>query len=407
MLRSAFRSESLTQLAPLRSLLLAVLVFRTGCVLLPFFGLYLTEGAHVSAGLVTLIVGCFGLGGLLADVSMPATLSRLSPGRAIPLALGVQAVALLVAAVAAQPTALVCATVVWGFCYEMVNPACYTLITRSVDAEHRKVAFAALRLCINVGMGLGPAIGSVLYAWGQFSLLFLVNAAFGLIAAVLVGKWAVGYEVPGERERTGGNAWHGSVRDEARFWTFMLTAFPAQLAFALPSTVLSLYIVSRLGLSPLVAGVILFLNAAMVVVIELPLNIATAQWSNTRAIVVGLLFAAAGFGMIGLHPSLWLLVLSTIVWTIGEMVIGPAFLGYVQEISSPRLLVRNMGAFSGGVNGGLLLAPVAYGIVTGSGLPGGIWSLVGVVLLVSVLVFGVISRGGRGMGSVSQRPTTE
>jgi predicted MFS family arabinose efflux permease len=398
-----FKTAELAGLGPLRLMFFAVLVFRTGCVLLPFYGLYLTDGLSLKPANVTLVVACFGLGGLIADFSMPATLSRLSPGRAIQAALVVQAVTLLCAIFLTQQAILVIATLIWGFCYEMVNPTCFTIIAQTTDGHTQKIAFATLRLYINVGMGIGPVIGSFLYALRVPFLLFVVNAVLGLLAAALVFAWSRRHEATLRANSATTNAWRGSWRDELRFAGFLLTAFPSQLAFALPATVLSLYLVRELHLSSVVAGVVLLVNAAMVVLFELPLNLATKHWRNVSMIVAGLACTAAGFGIIGFTSSMGVLIASTVVWTTGEMIIAPAFPSYVREISKPELLVRNMGIFSGGVNAGLLLAPVAYAITLRSPLPGGVWAFVGVLLLCSILVFvTLLSRQGRTGAPVAQ-----
>jgi MFS family permease len=384
-----FKTDALAQLAPLRLMFLAVLLFRTGCVLLPFYGLYLNDSVHLRPENVTLVIACFGVGGLLADFTMTSTLSRFSPGRAIQLALMLQAATLILLIFMENPVVLVVGTLAWGFCYEMVNPSCYTLIARTVTADSEKIAFAALRLYINIGMGLGPVIGSVVYALGVPFLLFVLNAVMGLLASVAVHVWSRTYEPEGRPQAAVPNSWRGGWRSELKLLGFLLAAFPSQLAFALPSTVLSLFLVAELHLSSIVAGAVLLVNAVLVVLFEIPLNLATRRWSNAGTIVVGLVCTGLGFAVIGFTTSAFVIIAATVVWTFGEMIVAPAFPSYVREISEPRLLVRNMGVFSGGVNAGLLFAPVAYAASRGVGIPGGVWSLIGALVLISVLVFAV------------------
>jgi MFS family permease len=392
------KTDALAQLAPLRLMFLAVLLFRTGCVLLPFYGLYLSDSVHLRPESVTLVVACFGLGGLVADFTMPATLSRFSPGNAIQLALISQAATLFLLLFVESPVVLVVATLAWGFCYEMVNPTCYTLIAQTATKDIEKVAFAALRLYINIGMGIGPVIGSVVYALRVPFLLFVLNATMGLFAALAVRVWSRKHAAV-NRSPAVTNSWRGGLRSELRFLGVLLAAFPSQLAFALPSTVLSLYLVTELNLSSIVAGVVLAVNAVLVVLFELPLNVATRSWSNVGTIIVGLTCTGLGFAVIGFTSSVLVIMVSTVLWTVGEMIVAPAFPSYVREISEPQLLVRNMGIFSGGVNAGLLLAPVAYTASRGIGIPGGVWAFVGVLLLISVLVFvGKAVRERRGTG---------
>jgi MFS family permease len=51
------------------------------------------------------------------------------------------------------------------------------------------------------------------------------------------------------------------------------------------------------------------------------------------------------------------LLLATLVWTMGEMVVFPTILSYISDLSEPETTPRNMGLFSASLNIGLILTP--------------------------------------------------
>lgn len=398
------KGDTLADLKPISPVLAAVLLFRAGCMVLPFYGAFLISQQHLGAGFAATVVGVFAFGALAADASIAGILRLLSPAAAIGIAMCGQCAALVITATVTEPWGLIPATVIWGFCYEIVSPTSFAIVTRTVREDNQRVAFSAVRLCVNIGMGVGPAVGSIVYTLAPH-LLFVLNGALGLAAAVLVGLWARGLR-PADRDAVTEvrSSWRGRPRDEARIWSFLVAVFPVHLAYALPTTVVSLYVVNELRLPAYVAGAVFVVNAALIVAFELPLNVAMKAWRNGDAIALGALFAGVGFAAMGLLTSAAMIIAATVVWTIGEMIIAPAFLSYVKEISPEPLVTRNLGLFTGDINLGLLVAPSAYVYLRDTPIPGGVWVTAGVLTLATAAIVKVAARRAAMTGDRTETP---
>ena len=61
-------------------------------------------------------------------------------------------------------------------------------------------------------------------------------------------------------------------------------------------------------------------NTLLIVALEVPLNLAMAHWSHRRALMLGMLLTAIGFGAIGLSHSVLAIAATVVIWTFGEMV---------------------------------------------------------------------------------------
>ena len=151
-------------LRPISGLLTAVAVSRSSVMLFPFYGVYLaTDRYELTVGTIGLIVGMFGIGSLVGDVVSGALATRMGEKRvAVVGFLGVAATVLAIS-VSTEMWTLVGLTALWGLCYELVNPIAYTMVARAVPEEKRRFAFAAVRLAINLGMGIGPLIAGILF----------------------------------------------------------------------------------------------------------------------------------------------------------------------------------------------------------------------------------------------------
>ncbi|WP_017253531.1 MFS transporter, partial [Pseudomonas tolaasii] len=167
-------------------------------------------------------------------------------------------------------------------------------------------------------------------------------------------------------------------------------ALPVHVAYALPPTILSAYIINYTELPAYYVGVLFFINAALVILFEVPINLRMAHLSSSRSLVAGFLLAGVGFFLMGFGEVGALLMLATVLWSLGEMIIFPGITHYVSSISSRATVDRNLGYYSAGVNIGVMLAPsLAFMLMSRPALPSP-WWLAGCVLLVFAIAVGMM-----------------
>jgi predicted MFS family arabinose efflux permease len=380
-------------LAPeLRTLFITTLLFRSGTMAFPFLSAYLVAQNDLSAGQVGSIVGAYGLGALAADMAAGPLLRFVSARTVMISGLLGNAVLVAVLPLADSAVLLTAGTLVWGFFYEAFTPAAYAETVRYSRDGDRKVAFSCNRLAINIGMGLGPALGGLVFAWRPLGL-FLINACIVLATAVYLtlrtSREAGAAEGIAPRSRLVAP----TLKGETRFWAIFLLALPIHFAYALPPTFLSAYVIHDRGLESYWASVIFFVNAAAIVLFEVPLNTAMRNVSHFSSLLVGYLLAGAGFALMGLTGSGLVLVGATLLWTAAEMIVFPALLHYVSEVSDSSVTGRNMGLYSAGVNVGLIAMPQLSLMLSKDGAtPSSPWYLVGAVIGVALVLIVTVRR---------------
>ena len=69
----------------------------------------------------------------------------------------------------------------WGACYEAFTPAAFSETVAHSNLESRKVAFSCNRLAINIGMAIGPLLGSLIFLRNA-DAVFYINAVLSLLA---------------------------------------------------------------------------------------------------------------------------------------------------------------------------------------------------------------------------------
>ena len=379
--------------ARLQALFMITLVFRTGTLAFPFYAAYLIHQHAIAPGTAGLLVGVYGAGALCTDLIIGGVIKRFSANRVILGSLLLNALLLLIIPSVENTLALFVLSFLWGACYEAFTPATFSETVAHSSLETRKVAFSCNRLAINIGMAIGPLLGSLIFLRNA-DAVFYINALLSLLAFATCLRFArslpvtPGAAVAGKDEGLPEQAPH----ERSRLLVILLAALPVHVAYALPPTFLSAYIINYTELPAYYVGIIFFINALLVIVFEVPINLRMAHLSSSRSLIVGFLLAGSGFFLMGFGQVGALLLLATVLWSLGEMIVFPGITHYVSSISSRDSVARNLGYYSAGVNIGVMVAPsLAFMLVSRPALPSP-WLLAGCVLLLFAIAVGVMKR---------------
>jgi predicted MFS family arabinose efflux permease len=335
------------------------LINRAGMMVLPFLVLYLTRELGFSpsrAGLMLALYGAsaivFGpIGGRLSDRIGALPVMRVS--------LIASGLVLLLFPMARSFTAVAAMTVFWAGCSEMFRPASLAAITHVVPPEQRRQAFALNRLAINLGMSIGPALGGFL-ATVSFRAMFAVDAVTTLLAGAVLAltPWrafsGVNSEAEAHHDAPIGPA---TILHDRFFLIFLGGVFLVGVVFFQHESALPLYLVQYLNLSPAFYGMLFTINTLLIVALEVPLNTATAHWSNTRSLIIGSMLFAIGFGALGVIASPAGVIATVVVWTFGEMMLFPAMAAHMAEIAPENRRGAYMGAYSMALSIALTVGP--------------------------------------------------
>ncbi|MBY8875059.1 MFS transporter [Micromonospora sp. PLK6-60] len=378
--------------APLRTLFVTTLIFRAGTVAYPFLAAYLLLAGVIGPTAVGTALACFGVGALAADLAATVLLARFGARSVILAGLLLNAAVVVVVPWSDHLASLIVALLVWGFAYEVVTPASYSAVVAQTGAGDRKVPFSCIRLAINLGIAVGPLVGALVFAV-QPRLVFWVNSACVLAAAGYL--WtrpaaAAPGGAPRPAHRTRAPRLGPPAR--ARFWTIYGLSLPVQLAYSLPSVFVATYVIVVLDLPGYWAGVVFSVNALCIVLFEVPVNVLMTRVSNRATLRLGYGLAGAGFLLMSQSESGPALILSTLVWTAGEMVVFPGLLNYVSSLSPGPSADRSMSIYSTGVNVAFILAPQLALLLSRPAAPALPWAAAGAAVVVAWLILIVASK---------------
>lgn len=279
-------------------------------------------------------------------------------------------------------------------------PVLTAMVTDLTNRENRARVFSLLYFGNNIGFALGPALAGLLYR-RHLPWIFLGDGATTLLALLLVmgfvketlpGREAVGEipELPPGETAQEGSTLSVLLRRPALILFSVALAFYnfvyVQHSFSLPLQMKHLF--GEDG--PPLFGFMMSVNALTVVALTPLITRLTSRFSDIGNTGLGGLLYGLGFGMIlFLDRAPWFVV-STVVWTIGEILVVTNSRAYI----SNHTPITHRGRFAAAtdiISGtGFTLGPLLMGELIGRTGLGAVWivsfalALAGTLLLLSL-----------------------
>ena len=326
---------------------------------LPFEVIYLHDGRGFSLGVAGLVVGTVTGAAVVVAPLAGALIDRIgaratAAGAGLALAAGYAGLAF-----ARSPASAFTAAALAGVGNGALNPSQSTLMTALAPPELRHRATAVSRVAVNAGIGLGAALGGLVASYGLngFVALFLTNAATYLAYVALLVAVVRGPQRP-ERVVRG---YRLVLRDRAFVRLASVNVAMIAVGWGVFTWLLPPY-AENIGISARLIGLLLFANAATVVVCQLP--IARLAEGRRRVVMIALaasifagaclLVVAAGVNAAFAYPAL---LAATMSVAIGECFHTTALMPLVADLAPVNLRGRYMATMGLSWWIGLAVAP--------------------------------------------------
>lgn len=307
--------------------ILAVITFinRAGTMVLPFLSKYLKEDLHFTYSQVGWIMVCFGtgsmlgswLGGKLSDKIGFYKIMVFSLFTSGLMFFGIQFVTSFYGLCIAMFSIMVIA--------DMFRPAMFVSLTAYAKPENRTRALTLVRLAVNMGFALGPAMGGLIILGIGYKGLFWADGASCIISILIFALLVKEKKKPAaDRHLDTAQPQRSALRDFP-FVLFLFSSFATAFVFFQLFTTLPLYHREWYGLTEFHTGLMMSANGLAIFFLEMPIvgYFERKNVEKVKIVMWGSLLMGISFFALLANAWLGALFVSLLFLTIGEMFCFP------------------------------------------------------------------------------------
>jgi MFS family permease len=213
------------------------------------------------------------------------------------------------------------------------------MIADIVEPGQRNGAFGLLRIGNNLGFALGPIFGGLLASY-SYSLMFMLTAvtsgAYMLISIKML------HDTRPAVDQVESKAHHANILKDSPFLFYCIVVMLGSLVYSQLFTTYGTYSGSFVNLSASLVGILFSLNGFMVVFFQYPIARFLERFKLTTSLILGSMFYAVGFALVGFCTTFWMLFGAMFVITMGELVVTPSSQTMVAQMAPPEVRGRYM-----------------------------------------------------------------
>ena len=299
---------------------------RAGTMVIPFLSLYLTDYLELTAPQVGWIMASFGVGSFSGSWLGGKLTDKVGYYKVMFWSLLLTGFLFI---------SLQYITTFWGFVIgvfitmtvaDTFRPALYVSLNAYSKPENTTRSLTLLRLAINLGFSLGPALGGLIIATVDYKGLFWIDGITCILAIILFRiilknkPFVKQLEVEEYNENM-----KKSIFQDKSYLLFLVIVFLMAFVFWQFMITLPLFYRDIHGLSELQIGLLMSLNGGLIFLTEMPIihKLEQSSINKMQVIAFSLFLLGASYVVLTLTNWVGVLVIGMIFITIGEMLAFP------------------------------------------------------------------------------------
>ena len=377
-----------------------------GALMFPFFSLYITKHFGVGMTEVGILISLFSVTGMIGTTLGGALTDYIGRKGMILIGLVVSGLTSLGMGLVNTLPLFYLMGVISGLFADAAGPARQALLADVLPENKRADGFGIMRVVMNLAVAIGPAIGGLLAA-SSYLLLFVIDTISSLITAVIVQraiKETRPESEPDADERAGfGTTLRGyfQVLRDSPFMVFLLFSLLSTVVYTQMYSSLSVYLRDVHLVPEQGFGMIMSLNAALVVLFQFPITRSIKKYPAMLIMAAGNFLYAVGFGMYGVVSSYSWFLTAMVIITVGEMLTAPTGQAIVARFAPENMRGRYMAVMGFSWMIPSAVGPLGAGLLMDHADPRWVWYLCGVLGLITVLGFLGLNRRNPAAGQNS------
>jgi predicted MFS family arabinose efflux permease len=339
---------------------LITLVNRAGTMVIPFMTVYLTQVLGFSLAEAGYVMSCFGLGSIAGSYIGGRLTDSIGYYQTQFWTLFLSGIMFIVL-LAMKSLAAVCITIFFlSVIADAFRPANYASVAVYSRRANRTRSYSLLRLAVNLGFSVGPALGGwIAFALG-YDWLFWVDGLTCIAAALLLRLFLTQKEEVEETDTaTMPPPGSGYAYRDRIFLVFIFFVTLTAIAFMQFFSTIPVFYKAYFGFSEGRIGTLLALNGLLVAIFEMPLVYRLeGRLNKMQLVALGTLLVGFSYLLYVLFEgSLLVAFFAVATITFGEIFSMPFANSLVIDRSTPRTRGQYMGLYTMSYSIALVIAP--------------------------------------------------
>ncbi len=345
--------------------LLALVTFinRSGTMVIPFMTVYLTQELHFTLPQTGWVMTCFGVGSVLGSLLGGKLTDKFGYYWVQFGSLMLSGLMFMTLQYMHSLLQMCVAIFVLSVVADAFRPANHASIAVYSNAQNRARSYSLIRLAINLGFSIGPAIGGIVAGALGFKWLFWIDGVTCIAAGIMLRIFLQEKREP-QASSTSDTASSPVVLSAYRdrtFLIFMALTTMAGIVFMQLFSTIPVYCKEHFQMSEGQIGLLLAANGLLISLIEMPFVYTLENKGVQRLSIVawGVMFFGISYLMLNVADK-WIgtIVIYAIVMTFGEIMIMPFSNVFALERSTPSNRGQYMALYSSSWSIAHILAPV-------------------------------------------------
>lgn len=333
---------------PVWMLAMVILINRTGAMVLPFLGIYMTTSLGFSLKEAGYVLGCFGIGAVLGSVGGGWLTDKFGSFKVQTSSLFLSVPVFILLPFLKSFETLAAGIFILSYITETFRPANSVSISHYAHPKNITRAFSLNRMALNLGFSIGPALGGFLAAI-SYHLLFYGNAFSTTVAGIVFYFYFHQKEkqlasTRKLKERKGNEKLGVSPWKDTPFLLFSILCCLFSLCFFQFLSTLPLYYKEVYLLDNFHIGLLLGFNGLVVFSLEMIL-VSTSEkiLSPMQLVILGVLLCGFSFLILIAYQSISIIYLSMFLLSVSEILVMP----FMSTIAINRAAKGREGTYMG------------------------------------------------------------
>ena len=372
------------------------LINRAGTMVFPFMTIYLTQSRHFTLKEAGIIMSFFGLGSLLGAYLGGWLTDRIGNYKVQFWSLIGTSIVLLFILKMETFWGIAAMAFLLSLVADAFRPANKVAVSNYSQPENITRSFALLRLAVNLGFAIGPAMGGILAAWKGYDWLFYADALTCFLAAILFkitlkDDFKARQKMATVKDKP--KAPTNSPYKDTHFMYFLIIIGLLAFAFLQIFYTIPVFFKQDLALDEAQIGLFMGLNGLIIVLFEMPMVYkAEQQYTQFFTMKMGALLIGLGFLCFLIPAATFAAALGIIILTIGEIYYMPFASAWVASRASDANRGQYMALYTIAWATASVIAPSAGFLMIEQLGFNGLWLILSTIGFLGALGFWILGK---------------